>query len=285
MNEELQSTNEELETSKEEMQSLNEELTTVNTELTSKLDDLGRTNDDMQNLLNSTEVATVFVDNELRIKRYTEQATKLIKLIPTDIGRPLGDLVSNLKRGHFLDDARDVLRSLVYKEVEVQTADNRWYLMRLAPYRTSDNVIDGLVITFVDINRVKQVELSQADGNRFIASLIDGMRHPVLVLDPNSRVTSANRAFHDTFRIRPEILKGKALDRLEGGPWNSPELAQPLRRAIDAKKAITNVNVRGDFAGIGRRSFVVRGWPLQQSVDHGAFVLEMEDVTNAKTPS
>jgi two-component system, chemotaxis family, CheB/CheR fusion protein len=155
-NEELQSTNEELETSKEEMQSLNEELQTVNAEVQGKMDDLQRVNDDMKNLLNGTNIATVFLDNELNIKRYTEQAKRVIRLIPSDVGRPIGDLVNRLRYSSLLDDAQEVLRSLVLRETEVQSTDGAWYLMRMLPYRTNENVIDGLIVTFVDVTKLKR---------------------------------------------------------------------------------------------------------------------------------
>jgi two-component system, chemotaxis family, CheB/CheR fusion protein len=157
-NEELQSTNEELETSKEEMQSLNEELQTVNAELQDKLDELSRTNDDMKNLLDSTDIATVFLDDRLHIKRYTEQARRVIPLIPADIGRPVRDLVPRLRYDAFVADAQEVLRTLVFKETEVQSEDGKWYLTRILPYRTTENVIEGLVITFVEITRVRGLQ-------------------------------------------------------------------------------------------------------------------------------
>ncbi len=157
-NEELQSTNEELTTSKEEMQSLNEELQTVNAELQSKLDDLSRANNDMTNLLNSTEIATVFLDGKLNVRRFTEPATKIIKLIPGDVGRPLSDLVTDLNYTDLSDDAHDVLRTLVFSEKQVATSDGRWFTVRIMPYRTTDNVIDGLVITFLDISAAKELE-------------------------------------------------------------------------------------------------------------------------------
>ena len=158
MNEELQSANEELETSKEEMQSLNEELQTVNLELQSKVEELSRTNDDMKNLLNATEIGTIFLDNDLNIKRHTEQAKRIIRLIPSDVGRPIGDIVSNLDYSTLVEDAREVLRTLAFKEAEVRSEDGSWYLMRIMPYRTTDNVIDGLVITFVNVTKVKRLE-------------------------------------------------------------------------------------------------------------------------------
>lgn len=153
VNEELQSTNEELETSKEELQSVNEELATVNTELQNKVSDLSRANNDMNNLLAGTGVATLFVDHDLRITRFTPAATQLIKLIPSDIGRSVGDIVSNLVGyTHFIDDLHAVLQTLAPLEREVHTDQGHWYLMRIGPYRTLENVIEGAVITFIDIS-------------------------------------------------------------------------------------------------------------------------------------
>jgi two-component system CheB/CheR fusion protein len=157
-NEELQSANEELETSKEEMQSLNEELHAVNAELQGKVDELSHANDDMKNLLNGSDIATVFLDDDLSIKRYTEQAKSVIRLIPSDVGRPLGDIVNRLRYDSLVEDAQEVLRTLVYKEVEVGGEGDTWYLMRILPYRTTDNVIDGLVLTFVDVTRLRLLE-------------------------------------------------------------------------------------------------------------------------------
>jgi two-component system CheB/CheR fusion protein len=160
-NEETQSTNEELKTSKEEMQSLNEELQTVNAELRSKIEELSHTNDDMTNLLNSTTVATIFLGDKLQIKRYTTPATRVMALIPTDVGRPIHDLTSNLDYPELVADAEAVLRTLVPQEKEVRTHTGTWYLVRIMPYRTAENLIDGLVLTFVDIDNVKRAEDAQ----------------------------------------------------------------------------------------------------------------------------
>jgi len=154
-NEELQSTNEEVMTSKEEMQSLNEELQTVNAELQSKVEDLSRTNNDMKNLLNSTDIATVFLDGLMKVRRFTTPTTRLIKLIPGDVGRPLTDIVSDLVYPELQDDSKEVLRTLVFSEKAVTTHDGRWYTVKIMPYRTLDNVIDGVVITFMDITANK----------------------------------------------------------------------------------------------------------------------------------
>lgn len=157
-NEELQSTNEELTTSKEEMQSLNEELYTVNAELQSKVDDLSVVNGDMKNLLNSTDVATIFLDGELRIRRFTDQSKQIYKLIPGDVHRPLSDIVNELQYPELEADAREVLRTLVFRERQVPTNNGGWYTVRIMPYRTVDNVIDGVVVTFINITESKQLE-------------------------------------------------------------------------------------------------------------------------------
>lgn len=166
-NEELQSTNEELTTSKEEMQSLNEELYTVNAELQSKVDDLSLVNSDMKNLLNSTDIAVIFLDSQMNIRRYTNQATQLYKLIATDLNRPLSDIANDLVYPNMEDDAKEVLRSLVFCERQIPTRDGRWFMVRIMPYRTVNNVIDGLVLTFVNVTELKLLEarLTPEGGN------------------------------------------------------------------------------------------------------------------------
>ncbi|MFC1653121.1 CheR family methyltransferase, partial [Planctomycetota bacterium] len=162
-NEELQSTNEELTTSKEEMQSLNEELQTVNAEMQAKVDDLSVANSDMKNLLNSTDIATVFLDNDLQVRRFTTPATKIFKLISADIGRPITDLASDLRYPELAEDAREVLRTLASTEKPIASHDGRWFTVRIMPYRTLDNRIDGVVITFADITVAKSLEAELRD--------------------------------------------------------------------------------------------------------------------------
>jgi two-component system CheB/CheR fusion protein len=157
-NEELQSTNEELTTSKEEMQSLNEELQTVNTELQAKVDELTRASNDMKNLLESTDIATLFLDRDLNVRRFTHQMTKIIKLIPSDIGRPITDLFSHLDDPTLPADVREVLLTLASIEKPVSSTDGRWFSLRIMPYRTIDDRIDGVVITFADITVAKTLE-------------------------------------------------------------------------------------------------------------------------------
>jgi len=192
-NEELQSTNEELTTSKEEMQSLNEELQTVNNELQVRVDELSRSNNDMTNLLNSTDIATLFLDNDLKVRRFTTLAAKLIKLIPGDVGRPITDLASDLHYPELTADAGEVLRRLVVVEKPIQTLDRRWFSVRIMPYRTLDDRIDGLVITFADITIAKTLETQlrdkQAALERHVAKQSDELK--------GSKATRASRESSD----------------------------------------------------------------------------------------
>ena len=279
-NEELQSSNEELETSKEEMQSLNEELTTVNSELTSKIEDLSQANDDMQNLLNSTDIATLFLDNDLNISRYTEQAKRLINVIPSDVGRPFGDLAINLDYDRIPGDAAEVLDRLVFKEEEVQANDGSWYLMRIMPYRTAENVIDGLVITFVNIDRIKTAEEEGQKAGAFFRSIVDTVRQPILVLDSGLRVVSANKAFLRCFRTSHRQTEGELVYELGGGEWDIPSLRKLLENVLPDGPAVEDFEVDHTFPKIGHRAMMLNACRLEalEGEPH-MILLAMEDVT------
>jgi len=172
-NEELQSTNEELTTSREEMQSLNEELQTVNAEQQVKMDELTQVDNDMRNLLNSTEIVTVFLDNNMRIRRYTTGANRLFKLLPGDVGRPLSDITSELLYPGMIEEAREVLRTLVFSEKEIAATNERWFTVRIMPYRTLDDVVSGVVITFSDITAAKSLETELREENARLKKLLE----------------------------------------------------------------------------------------------------------------
>jgi len=195
-NEELQSTNEELTTSKEEMQSLNEELQTVNSELQVKVDELSRANNDMKNLLNSTDIATLFLDKQLNVRRFTTQATKIIKLIPGDVGRPITDLASDLLYSELPGDAREVLRKLGFAEKPINTRDGRWFTVRIMPYRTQDDRIDGVVITFTDISVAKTLEAQLREKHATLEKLFtnrSGAPEPTGAKTPPETASSKRR--------------------------------------------------------------------------------------------
>lgn len=187
-NEELQSTNEELTTSKEEMQSLNEELQTVNAELQSKVDEFSRVNNDMKNLLNSTDIATLFLDKELNIRRFTNQATKIFKLIKSDIGRPFTDQVSDLIYPELVSDALEVLRTLIFIQKQIPTRDGRWFFIRIMPYRTLDDRIEGLVITFINITGLKQVEIKLHETEQMNSFLLKSSSHIIIELSTDLKI-------------------------------------------------------------------------------------------------
>jgi two-component system CheB/CheR fusion protein len=188
VNEELQSTNEELETSKEELQSTNEELVTVNAELQKKVEELSEANNDINNLLASTEIGTIFLDINLCIKRFTPAITKLFNLIQTDTGRPIGDINSNIQLDDLFERAQKVLDTLVRQEVELQDKKGNWYSMRIAPYRTLENVIDGVVLTFVDISKLKQIK----ELNR-LATVVRDSNDAITVQDIDGNVLAWNK--------------------------------------------------------------------------------------------
>ncbi|MFZ4857895.1 MAG: chemotaxis protein CheB [Desulfuromonadaceae bacterium] len=197
VNEELQSTNEELETSKEELQSVNEELATVNNELQAKVFDLSRTNNDMNNLLAGTGVGTVFVDFQLRIQRFTPSITQVINLILADVGRPVGHIVSNLLGYDTLvADITAVLDNLIPKEVEVQTREGAWFLLRIRPYRTLDNVIEGAVITFFDISEIRRCRSALREANDLLrlAVVVRDAHDAIVLQDMEGRIMAWNPA-------------------------------------------------------------------------------------------
>jgi len=194
-NEELQSTNEEMETSREELQSTNEELTTVNAELQQRMDELTRTNNDLNNLMAGTGVATIFLDNDLRIRRFTAAATQLINLIPGDVGRPLSHISSNLATyAELAEDAETVLRTLAPRETEVQVKGGDWYLLRILPYRNQYDAVEGAVIIFVDITEQRRLQaaLKEAETLNRLAVVVRDASDAITVRDFTGRILAWN---------------------------------------------------------------------------------------------
>jgi two-component system, chemotaxis family, CheB/CheR fusion protein len=234
-NEELQSTNEELETSKEELQSLNEEMQTVNTELQEKISQLQHANDDMANLLSGTDIAILFMDRQLRVQRFTPRAQELLSVIATDVGRPISDLAPRIHYTGLVDDAREVLDSLVGKEVDVHGEDGCWYLMRILPYRTGDNVIDGLVVTLVDITTIRELQL----GERQMREALVGSRTSVYNIGRDGRI---RWVFGEILGAPGEQVRGRRLTDLA-----VPEVVTLYGRVLaGGAPALAEVTVAGE---------------------------------------
>lgn len=239
-NEELQSSNEELESSKEELQSLNEELQTVNAELQSKVQELSDSQDDFSNLLDSTEIATLFVDNNMNIKRFSQEVTSIFNIIHSDIGRPLEHVTFNLSYETLIDDVHEVVTHLRRLEREVQGQDRKWYKINIIPYRTCDNRIDGAVLTFVDITAQKErqdklQELSEhyEEAWQLIRSVFDKNSDPLAVIDEKGEILVANTAFTDLIETEQQHINEVNVFSLYKGILKQTDLQTQLSEAIE----------------------------------------------------
>jgi two-component system CheB/CheR fusion protein len=252
VNEELQSTNEELETSREEMQSLNEELQTVNAELQSKIEALSEVNDDLRNLLDGTQIATVFVDRALRVKRFTKEARKVIPLIESDIGRPISDMMTSLEYPDLMRDVEEVLQKAVLKELRVRAKDGAWYALRISPYRTSSERVEGVVLTLVDITGARQAEQKLREALDLAESIVDTVRDPLVILDTELRVVSASLAFHHLFQTRPEEVARQPLERIAGRRLDAPQLRRLLEQVVAGGEAFNDFELECALPGAGK---------------------------------
>jgi two-component system CheB/CheR fusion protein len=279
-NEELQSTNEELETSKEELQSVNEELVTVNVELQDKIEQLAGMQNDMKNLLDNINVGTIFLNDALTIKRYTREAVQVYRLVGSDVGRPLADIKSNIKDDDLLADAQAVLESLVPREREVHTVSGEWYLARIQPYRTLDNVIDGVVLTFADITKRIQAEATIDDAREFSESIVDTVREPLVVLDGDLKVVSVSRSFCQNFRVAPENSVGRQLYELGNRQWDIPKLRELLETILPRNQVLEDFEVEHDFPDIGKRKMLLNARRITgKAGGTQTILLAIEDVT------
>ena len=234
----------------------------------------------MANLLDSIDIAAIFLDNDLRIKRFTTQVTRVVSLIHTDVGRPMSDIASTLEYGSFMADAQEVLQTLAAKEMEVQTTRGAWYLMRIRPYRTVRNVINGLVITFVDVTRLKRAELLAQETRAFAESIIQTVREPLVVLDADLRVVSANQAFYRVFHESPSNVEHQYLYALGNGQWNIARLRARLEDIVSHHSEFQDFEVVHDFSHIGPKVMLLNARRLERASEMPELVLlAIEDVT------
>jgi two-component system, chemotaxis family, CheB/CheR fusion protein len=279
MNEELQSANEELETSKEELQSLNEELNTVNAQLQAKLEELEERTNDLNNLLVSTHIATLFLDQQLRIRWFTPAMKDLMELLPTDIGRPANHFAHKIVNGDFLASARQVLRTLAPSRAEVRSEDGRWYMRQVLPYRAEQERIGGIVITFVDISDIKLAEQDLRAQKDLAEQIVDTVQQPLVLLDGKLLVQSANRAFFEAFQTPREDAIGRSLYEFASRQWDIPALRNVLEQQLGQAGDRSDFELEHEFRTIGHRVLKVRGRRLD---NRQGVLLAIEDITERR---
>lgn len=275
-NEELQSINEELETSKEEIQSSNEELATVNDELNNRNAELNSLNSDLVNLLASIQVAIVMLGPDLRVRRFTPMAENLLNLVSTDIGRPVGAIKLKFDLPDLEALLRQVLNTVSIHEREVQDTHGHWYSLRLRPYKSLENKIDGVVMIMVDIDLQKRAQ-------EYIENIVKAVSEPLIVLDANLRVRTANDSFRKTFQVTPEELKGRPLYELGNGQWNIPDLHRLLLEVLKLNEEVKNLEVEHEFPHIGKKALLLNARQVPQVNGlEASILLAIEDVTERK---
>lgn len=268
-NEELQSTNEEALTTKEEMQSLNEELMTINLQYQNKAEELTQLNNDMKNLLDNTEIGTIFLDNQLNILRFTPQVTKLFNVIPGDIGRSITHIVSNFDYPFLEDSIKEVIERLVGKELEVSTKKNEWYNLRIMPYRTMDNFISGAVVTFTKITPFKAMENKLISLLNYARAIVDLMPDAAVIMDTDRKILVANSNFLQQFNLKEEAITEQSFMEIVHNKWKTSKLDNLLM-----EKGPAETFIQHDFLGLGLRDMFVKIQPITQS-ETGIALLSM----------
>jgi len=292
-NEELASTNEELNSSREELQSLNEELNTVNNELQSKIEALTEAYASITDVLNSTKIAILFLDNDLFIKRFTPEAAILMNLIDTDVGRPIAHISHNLQIEDLPHKIRQVVITLAAVDENVQTVDGHWYQMRCMVHRTNRNVIEGAVLTFINIDAQKkaQGEVERIDkravgaAKKFSDCIVDTARESFLVLNKGYCVLSANRSFCQTFQVAEKEVKGKSLFELQDHQWDIPSLRTLLKEIKKENKASDDFKIERRFPNVGQKHLLLNARLLVEDDEKsGRILFAIKDITGRNIP-
>lgn len=279
-NEELQSTNEELETAKEELQSTNEELATVNDELASRNDELEQLSNDLSNLITGLSIPIVMVNEDLRIRRFSSAAEKLLNLIPADQGRSISHIKANIDVPDLEQVLLRVIDNIKNEEIEVQDSQGCWYRVEIRPYKTLDNKISGALIAFIDINEIKQSLDGAEEARHYAEAIVAAISYPLLVLDKNLRVVSASEIFYKKFKVTEKDTVGNLIYRLGNGQWGIPQLRKKLEETITKQANFDNFEVDHKFEVIGDKRMKVSGRFLSDVMNMKPMVLmQIEDIT------
>ncbi len=281
-NEELQSINEELQTAKEELQSSNEELNTVNAQMQSRNSELGQLNDDLVNLLGSMNMPVVMISGDLRIRRFTPLAEKVLHLIPTDVGRPISDIKPRINVPNLDTILQKVLDTLIAAEQEVQDVEGNWYLMRVRPYRTSDNRIQGAVLQLLDVSEMKQSLDEVRAARDYAQTIVDTVREPLLVLGQGLAVQKANRASCKFFELPPDGATGENVLDLNNRALRGTALEALLLAVLADGTRIDDLEIAYPHARKGERQLLVNARPLGSEKTRGLVLLAFEDITDRK---
>ena len=281
-NEELQSTNEELETAKEEIQATNEELNTTNEELRSRNAQLHQLNNDLTNLLASINIPILMLTNDLRIRRFTPMAQRLFNFIPTDTGRPLSDIRANLNIPDLEPLILEVLETLSVKELEVQTQGGHWYNLRIRPYRTIENQIDGVVLVLLDIDALKRSATTLEAARNYAEAIVETVQVPLIVLESDFRVNKANRSFYETFQVSPLETAQLLIFDMGNGQWNIPGVRSLLEDILTNDTTLQNFEVEHQFERIGQKTMRLNAWKIVQEGEAQRILLSIEDITERK---
>ncbi len=281
-NEELQSANEELETAKEEIQATNEELSTVNDELRSRNVQLHQINNDMQNLLSSVNIPILMLSGDLRIRRFTPMAEQAFNLIPSDVGRPFSDIQINLDVQHIRNLVTDVIDHLIPYEQDVQDHSGYWYSLRIRPYRTTDNRIDGVVISLIDIDSLKRSTIDLEASRNYATAIIETLRQPLVVLNAELEVITANRAFYQIFQMYPHQTEGQSIFALGNGDWNIPKLRSLLNEILMLDISVQDYEVTQNFVKLGTRTMLLNACQIDQCNIGKMVLIAIEDITERK---
>lgn len=279
-NEELQSTNEELRTAKEELQSSNEELTTINDELKHRNQELDVTTNDLSNILNAATIPIAMVGMDLRLRRFTPAAERVLGLASSDIGRPISEIPHALQLDNLSELLLDTIQTLGVQQRRVQDRQGRWYTLFVRPYRTIDDRIDGAVLALLDIDESVRA-LQQAEIARALADgIVETVQHPLLVLDSDLHVSRANAAFYRVFSIGPEETLKQSIDDLGNGQWKVPELRRLLEQALRRDVPFRDLELTHDFPGSGKKTLRLNGRRIAGLQSADDVLLAIEDVTD-----